>query len=535
MCIKKELGNDGWLLFDEWRKKCEDKYDSDKNREIWDSMEPKDNMNINVLKKWIKDDASKEDGDIAKDDIDVSDALIAKMIKENISYVSASRGKYYVYGNHKWKEVSKISFKDTIVKNFINIIAKKLSETQEQNQREQYLFIMKSMSNNSFLKNIMPFIEMETNDDDLFEKFDSNNKLIAFSNGVYDLNTRSFRDGKPDDYISFSAGYEYLTIEQSQKDLWNNLLADIFPDPEVRMYYKRIMAFTFAGDKRFENFFFHKGKGGNGKGVLGDLMKKVFGEYFSVMSVNQLTIASKNKNEANPELANKKGKRIALSTELEEKQTLQIGALKQWTGNDVIEARMLYGQPFTFTPYFTNHLQTNDFPIIPKIDDALIRRLRVIDYPTKFCENPVEPHERKVNPLLKNVIANEPELWNAVACDLIEIYNSCAEMTDIPMPEEVRKHTNNYIDDNDMIKMWFNENIEKSAGSKIKARDLYNDYAKWCNNDPKKMTETAFGKILVERFKMEKKKIKTGTIYENITFKCDADCDSDSDGETEDI
>jgi hypothetical protein len=54
MSIKKELGENGWDLFDEWSKNCNEKYDSDKNREIWDSMEPKDNMNINVLKNGLK-------------------------------------------------------------------------------------------------------------------------------------------------------------------------------------------------------------------------------------------------------------------------------------------------------------------------------------------------------------------------------------------------------------------------------------------------------------------------------------------------
>jgi hypothetical protein len=40
---------------------------------------------------------------------------------------------------------------------------------------------------------------------------------------------------------------------------------------------------------------------------------------------------------------------------------------------------------------------------------------------------------------------------------------------------------------------------------------------------------------MIDRFKLEKNRLKAGIFYENIILKCEADSDSDSDGETEDI
>ena len=41
------------------------------------------------------------------------------------------------------------------------------------------------------------------------EKLDSNNNLMGFNNGIYDLRTLKFRDGTPEDMITISVGYDY--------------------------------------------------------------------------------------------------------------------------------------------------------------------------------------------------------------------------------------------------------------------------------------------------------------------------------------
>jgi P4 family phage/plasmid primase-like protien len=250
-------------------------------------------------------------------------------------------------------------------------------------------------------------------------------------------------------------------------------------------------------------------------------MQKVFGDYYSTMTANQLTLASKNKNEASPELADKKGKRVAMSTELEERQTLQMGAIKQWTGRDPIVARMLYGKPFTFTPQFTLHIQTNELPTIAKIDDSIRRRVRVIDYPSRFCSNPTLPNEKRVNPALKEQISSDPELWNAIAHDLLDVYRECCNMPEIAMPTECIKHTNMYLDENDSIKTWFDENLEKSEQGKVKADELYRNYVSFMHKDSKTLSNTAFGRIMSERFGIEKKRSKAGMQYLRICLLTD--------------
>ena len=44
-----------------------------------------------------------------------------------------------------------------------------------------------------------------------FDKCDQNIYLLGFNNGVFDTETKNFRKGKPDDYITKSVGYDFPT------------------------------------------------------------------------------------------------------------------------------------------------------------------------------------------------------------------------------------------------------------------------------------------------------------------------------------
>src|SRR5690606_7029843 len=55
---------------------------------------------------------------------------------------------------------------------------------------------------------------------DFLLKLDSNNKLIGFNNGVYDLKEFMFREGKFDDYITMSVKYDY---NEKHTDKFNEL------------------------------------------------------------------------------------------------------------------------------------------------------------------------------------------------------------------------------------------------------------------------------------------------------------------------
>ena len=125
------------------------------------------------------------------------------------------------------------------------------------------------------------------------------------------------------------------------------------------------------------------------------------------------------------------------------------------------------------------------------------------------------------------MIKEDTELWNVVVNDLLSVYSKVKDLKYIPVPAECEKHTTIYLDENDKIKSWFDENIERVQGEKIKARDLYNNYVSWAGNDPKKLSETLFGRTMIDRFKVEKVKNHGVMTYLNVRFVIHENSDSD--------
>jgi putative DNA primase/helicase len=111
-------------------------------------------------------------------------------------------------------------------------------------------------------------------------------------------------------------------------------------------------------------------QGGNGKGLFNELVLKTFGQYAKTMTSAFFTEKSRNSGNATPQLADKKGIRVLIATEPEENEKLQVGRLKQISGNDQVQARDLFQSLFYFTPQFGIFFQCNTIPELSKSSEG---------------------------------------------------------------------------------------------------------------------------------------------------------------------
>ena len=72
------------------------------------------------------------------------------------------------------------------------------------------------------------------------------------------------------------------------------------------------------------------------------------------------------------------------------------------SGRDDITTRGLVKSNMTYIPLCTVFLQCNDMPNIKKLDNGITRRLRIINYPLQFVENPINASDRQVDTKLKD-------------------------------------------------------------------------------------------------------------------------------------
>jgi P4 family phage/plasmid primase-like protien len=352
---------------------------------------------------------------------------------------------------------------------------------------------------------------------EIMEKFDTDTSLLGFDNGIYDLKNNEFREGRPEDYITMSTR---VSLPVDPKDMpiklndmldsfktsslpelknYNLFLVDmegfikaIVPIESVRNYTLKFLAKCLSGENRDEGFYIWTGTGGNGKSKLIDLMSMALGDYSCNLPIALLTQKRKASGAASPEMAITRGKRLAVMQEPDVNETLNVGQMKEITGNDKITARGLYKEPFEFTPQFKLICMCNDLPTIPSNDDGTWRRLEVVDFITRFVDDEKDVNHQLHRHLKDKNIKNKIPHWVIPFYSILLPAWRDYDQNGITIPKEVKAKTNEYRNNNDLVGLWIDQNCEVSEN--IISPDgmewaptsfdvLYDDFCEWCEEE----------------------------------------------------
>ena len=341
---------------------------------------------------------------------------------------------------------------------------------------------------------------------DFENKLDTNPYLIGFKNGVYDLENSEFRDGRPDDFISMNTGIDYISYDVDDSS-WNdlkNFIFTVFPDKDVREYFLTFLASCLQGVNNEEKFRIWVGTGSNGKSKIEELFNASFGDYCMKFPVTLLTGKRAASNACSPEIIRSKGKRFCYFEEPNENEKINTGRLKEFTGGDKIEGRGLYQSNIEFKPQFKLSVLTNYLPEVPADDQGIWRRLEVIEFKSKFKDNPseTERYEFPIDRSISEKLENWKELFMGL---LLDVYYKKYKKEGIIAPEEIIKHTKNYQKECDRYDQFVTDviKITKKYTDKIDITVLHNEYKFWHdqnNNDNKFMSKTEFRKYLNKKF-----------------------------------
>ncbi len=322
------------------------------------------------------------------------------------------------------------------------------------------------------------------------ELMDSNPMLFAFQDAVYDFTAK---DGKaigkrpiePTDYIVTTCGYDYPTpnpavrqhMEEVLKGIWSKQ-GEYGDNGETYEYVMRILATSLCGVRWMEAFFILTGSGRNGKGLLFELLQAVMGNYYYQLPVQVLTTKIDNPRAANPDIANLVGKRMVCSTEPEANEKLLEGTIKAMTGGDPLTGRALYGNPNTFKPQFWLGIQCNVIPLFNGITRGGALRNKVIPFPFEFKDDPQTNREKLGDPIIKNVLCKSAE-WRDEMFHLLldrfeHVRGKAADA--IPMSALVRERTDEYVAENNLIGLWWQEHYEPADGEYVLSKDAYLEF-----------------------------------------------------------
>lgn len=412
----------------------------------------------------------------------------------------------------------------------------------EKNQKKM-IKVKKDVGSSNFISSSADFLKNKYEIKDIDKKIDGNSNYLAFDNILYDNTINDFRLIKPEDYISKTTKYnckckifrnEDGTIQKIDiirnnniRNELNEILNSIFKTQDMKKYVIQTIAKAIFDSNEGEQFYCWEGIGRNGKGLIMDLVSVSLGEYYYACTSDYLTSKKTGAN-ADSTTVNLKGRRIATVSEPEEglqgESVFNNTNLKKLSGRDEITTRDLFKGNITFNPQFTLFLQCNKMPVIKSLDKGIMERLKVIKFPYTFCENPIREHEKKIDTSLKTKLRENKDYYNEFLLMLIDEMKIIKNNKIIVKPNEIINDTQKYFNENDPLKLWFDEFIifSNDANTKpIKLSDLKNHYNQRYNNN---LTDKKFKEFITIHLMNNNSKIEIlrgYTVVKHIIIKED--------------
>jgi P4 family phage/plasmid primase-like protien len=341
--------------------------------------------------------------------------------------------------------------------------------------------IVEKLKDISFKDKIMKECEVLFFDPEFENKLDENYDLIGYSNGVYDLANEEFRDGKPDDYIFKCTNVDYYQFNMknpfSSKML--KFFEEILPNEDVRKYLLLSLSTCVSGYNKEEKLIIASGSGSNGKSLLFSLVQLALGDYYISCPITIITRKRNSSNQASPELLRIKGARCGCFQETDNNDELNVGIMKEITGNDSFMVRGLYSEPVEVKPQIKFFLACNETPQIKKIDGGTLRRLVNILFGSKFVDSPKKSNEFLIDNMLKQKIQEWGSIFSSY---LIYLYvTEYKKLSTLKVPEDVKMSTNMYIMENDHFTEFFINKLEFTENKKdtISIKTMYEEFKLW--------------------------------------------------------
>lgn len=505
------LRNIDHRLLDKWIEfsKKSSKYVDGECEKLWNHMRD-DGLGMGTLCMWAKQDNKDAYEKIMENDLfslisnssskthhDIG-KVVHFLFKYDYVCISIKHNFWYEFRNHRWMPCDsahslRSRLSTEVVKKYLAAsahFAQKASTEDDSDQRDRYTDKSKKLMEIANKLKDCPFKENILKEcRDLFyvekfeEKLDSRCHLLGFENGVYDLEVDEFREGRPEDYISFSTGINYIEYDADSYDMKavKEFLAKVFTKADIRDYVMKVLASFMNGNIREERFNIWTGSGANGKSKITELYESTLGDYCCKFPITLLTQKRAASNAATSELARAKGKRFACLQEPSEDEKLNIGLMKELTGGDKIMARALFKEPIEFKPQFKMILTCNHLPNVPSDDGGTWRRIRVVEFTSKFKENPDPNNETEF--LMDTDLSSKFEDWKEHFMALLIEYYKKYRVEGIFEPEDVLKCTKEYQRNNDNCLEFLEQEVEKDDRGFLSANDLYSKFGYWIKDN----------------------------------------------------
>lgn len=318
-------------------------------------------------------------------------------------------------------------------------------------------------------------------------QFDQDPHLLNCMNGTINLITGELQPHNRKNFIMKRVELVYYPEEKSQ--LWETFLKRIQNNnQEIIDYLQRAIGYSLSGETSEQCFFVLYGIGANGKTVFDETILRIMGEDYSMNAQAETILAHDGRGQTN-DIARLQGARFVTVNEIERGKRMAESKVKELTGSDTVTARFLFHEPFQFKPAFKLWIRTNHKPVIKDVDHGIWRRVRLIPFTVNI------PADEQDKNLLSKLQEEAPGILTWAVCGAVHWYKN-----GLNSPEAISKAINEYKDEMDILKPFFDECCILSETETVGAKELHEKFRAWCDgNGEKGMNLTAFGRAITER------------------------------------
>ena len=327
--------------------------------------------------------------------------------------------------------------------------------------------------------------------------------------GTYDL-TKGLdgrHDHDPEDLVTKVTA---VAPGDKGRNLWEESLELFFcRDKELIDYVQEIVGMAAVGKVYAEHMIIAYGGGANGKSTFWNTIARVLGNYSGKLSAEALTMNCKRN--VKPEMAELKGKRLIIASELEEGTRLNTGMVKQLCSIDPIEAEKKFKDPFHFDPSHTLVLYTNHLPKVSANDDGTWRRLVVIPFNAKITG--------------KSDIKNYADYLfehagpSIMTCIIEGAKKAIDKGYKFEEPKVVKDAINLYREENDWLGQFLEDHCDVATGYEVKSSELYQAYRASCmlNGEYIRSTTDFYGSL--EKAGFTRRRTRAGRLIQGLHLK----------------
>jgi P4 family phage/plasmid primase-like protien len=344
--------------------------DYTKREDLWNNTK-ENGYTINTLKYMaIKDNLSDYviAFDVLKknknyDEIDMIYNII-DLIKYEIYPGESEISDFFIFNGKKWIRGSGYDI--------INKIKEKIDDLNIKIEN----FDQISYHNIKFIRGLL----FNKNDKVLFDDVRDNRKeLLLFENGVYDLENLFFRESLPEDYITLSCDYDYNEKIKEERFLELDKYLNSLFTQEYKLYFYKQLANALLGKSNYLNIW--NGSGCNGKTVLMNIVRRLFGKYAEVIDSKILTSEISRIRKIDV-IEKNKGIKLIICDELELDYELDSSFLKELlSGELIIKSERSYEKKLKHAFGCNIILVCNK---LPTVDNSVWRRIRLLKFEKKI-------------------------------------------------------------------------------------------------------------------------------------------------------